>query len=88
MVLICFDEYNRMHADWKYGILKTWVLCPTNNHYSGVAVFWHEETNRLSCFSQSWPHDGWLEFWDGKINFEHTPWDFFSEPGWFFIGEL
>ena len=80
-----FNEYNYFNKE-NFSVCNSWILCPTLNHYEGIAVFWNEETNRLACFSKTWPHDGWMEFDEGICS-EHEPWECLNDE-WQFIGEI
>jgi hypothetical protein len=89
-------EYKKFWADrrsWRAHefISTTWIKIHTGSHREGVTVWWNPECNLLSCFSQSWPHDGWQEYIqdDGstKFVFEHEPWRAPQHP-WIYIGDL
>ena len=89
-----FEEYNKQFGEsstQKVYAARTWIICPTDKHSEGVNVWWNPETNRLAVFSNTWPHDGLMEYPDRESNElvfkrEHAPWQ--MPLGFIFIGEL
>ncbi len=86
------EEYNKINHSGpnhyaRRTITTSWVLGHTSNHHTGVAVFWNEIENKLACFSQVWPHDGWQEYDELDFCREHSPWSAPSDE-WLFIGEI